>query len=109
MRYDDIEVHESIVNDNADIAAKNDKILERLEKLSSNSNIKYLNFKVMSTALFVGLIIGVLGSLSYSSYVTEPKEIVLKKEIKKLENDNDFLRIYLQKIVSKIPVNDMNK
>ena len=54
MRYDDIEAHKSIINDNIEITNNLDEITKRLEKL----DLKYINFKVIGISGLVGLLLG---------------------------------------------------
>ncbi len=48
--------------------AKSEKLVDRLEKLSTNSNLKYLNFKVIGGALGIGLLLGAVAVGGYSYY-----------------------------------------
>ena len=96
MRYDDIEVHKSIVSDNIEITNKQDEITNRLEDLSKNENLKYLNFKVIGIAVAIGLIIGLLSGVLLAKYskTYDFQEKLTEKEFKKqkfdIYPDNEF-------------------
>lgn len=84
MRYDDIEIHKSIASDNASISNKNDEILERLEELSNNTNLRFLNYKTLGFIFVVFLII-VFSAISYI-YISTPK-VIYKDRIVKVQDD----------------------
>jgi len=58
MRYDDIEIYKSMYVDNQKILGENKILLKRLEKLANNSNLKYLNFKVIAISVLLGVLLG---------------------------------------------------
>jgi len=92
VRYDDIEAHKSLVEDNVKLVNlvketqnQNIKILKRLEKISNNANIKYLNFKVIGGSLLIGIIIGIaigMGmTIAYVHPLQQNNSVVVKKEV----------------------------
>ena len=88
MRYDDIEVHKSIVSDNIEITNKQDEITNRLEDLSKNENLKYLNFKVIGIAVAVGLIVGFSsGGLVFSNFSKSHNNTIQYDFYKKLTEE----------------------
>jgi len=108
MRYDDMEVHKELTNDHikinndhADIVSKNLNILSRLESLSLNSNIKYLNFRVI-IAFFL------LGGVFFSSltYAFMPPQII---EVKVKEKASFSSVFNTAKILAALDKNDKYK
>lgn len=65
--------------------ATSEKLVGRLEKLSTNSNIKYLNFKVIGGALGIGLLLGALSVAGYSYYQIKNNIKIKKVPIIKTE------------------------
>ena len=96
MRYDDIKIFKSIYTDNQQIHAANEQIVDRLEDLARNENLKYLNFKVIGIAVAVGLVIGLLSGVLIAKYskTYDFQEKLTEKEFKKqkfdIYPDNEF-------------------
>ena len=63
-----LSTQEQINRENSHIYKRNKEIVDRLEDLSNNANIKYLNFKVIGGALGIGLLLGVLSMSGYTYY-----------------------------------------
>ena len=91
MRYDDIEVHKSIVSDNIEITNKQDEITNRLEDLSKNENLKYLNFKVIGIAVAVGLLLGFTsGGLVFSNFSKSHNTNTIQYDFYKKLSEEEF-------------------
>ena len=63
-----LSTQEQINRENSHIYKRNKEIVDRLEDLSNNANIKYLNFKVIGGALGIGLLLGALAMGGYTYY-----------------------------------------
>jgi hypothetical protein len=90
MRYDDIEAHKSIVSDNLELANTLDSVSLRIEKLSNNPNLKYLNFKVIGGSLAAGLVVGALSMIGFAYYKVKTAPVVEKiveVEVEKIVED----------------------
>jgi len=85
MKYDDIEVLKSINTDNQEMLVQGEKYISRLEKLSNNSNLKYLNFKVIGGSLAAGLVVGALSMIGFAYYKVKTAPVVEKTKTVKVE------------------------
>ena len=83
-------------DENLKIHNRNKSLIEKIEKLSKNENLKYLNFKVIAIAVAIGLIIGLLSGVLIAKYSKnyDFQEKLTEKEFKKqkfdIYPDNEF-------------------
>lgn len=111
-----LSTQEQINRENSHIYKRNKEIVDRLEDLSNNANIKYLNFKVIGGALGIGLLLGALSMGGYTYYALKNNvkiktvEVPIKTEVqipveKKVyvENPvNEDLQEQVEKLQSKV-------
>ncbi len=88
-----LSTQEQINRENSHIYKRNKEIVDRLEDLSNNANIKYLNFKVIGGALSIGLLLGMLSIGGYSYY----KVHQALKKVKNIQTRNkEYNSMFLQ-------------
>ena len=88
-----IATQEQTNSENANIYNRNKKLIKRLEELSNNANIKYLNFKMIGGSLAIGLLLGALAVGGYSYY----KVHQALKKVKNIQTTNkEYNSMFLQ-------------
>jgi len=75
-------------DENKKMHDRNKSLIEKIEKLSKNENLKYLNFKVIGIAVAVGLIVGFSsGGLVFSNFSKSHNNTIQYDFYKKLTEE----------------------
>jgi len=108
--------YEIIKNINRDIIKSQQTqkyILDDLKKISNNSNLKYLNFKVIGSSLAAGLLLGALSMSGFAYYKIKSMPVNTVEKVKTVEkivnnNKNDKYLKALENKLSELVLKNKN-